>query len=297
MDTEIKALSETLIEEIFNALGFSKTGFFSRTFGWLFRKPTDRLAALGVTANHMIASEGFVEAAAWMLTHWCDHVTARGTETVPAKGPLLVVSNHAGTYDTFVIASQLGREDLNLIGSDVPFLKNLPNTKAHIFFLSDKTHERMTAARAGIHHLQDGGSLLLYGTGLIDPDLEVYPGAKKEIENWSMSIDMFLKHVPEVQVLVTIVSGVVSKRWAHHPITWLKRIGWQKRRLAEFGQVIQQLLYPGSFYLQPHISFAPPVTVTELRCESSSDRLLPAVITRGKSLLDEHQAWLGKINT
>jgi hypothetical protein len=80
----------------------------------------------------------------------------------------------------------------------------------------------------------------------------------------------------------------VSGRWAHHPITWLKRIDWQKRRLAEFSQVLQQLFLPGSLYLSPRISFAAPVGVAELLEESGTDRPLPAAIARGKALLAQH---------
>jgi hypothetical protein len=291
MDADIKTLSDNLIGEIFFSLGFSKTGRACRTFGRLFRKPADRLATLGVTADHMIAKDGFTKAAAWMLTNWCDRVTSCGAETIPSTGPLLILSNHAGTYDTFVITSQVGREDLKLISSDVPFLKNLPNANAHIFFLSDKTQDRMTAARAGMRHLKEGGALLLYGTGLIDPDPEVYPDAEAWIEKWLPSIDLFLRAAPDTKVVLSIVSGVVAGKWAHHPVTWLKRIDWQKRRLAEFSQVLQQLFRPGSLYLEPHISFAPPIGMEELLRESGSDRVLPAVIARGKGLLADHIAW------
>jgi len=292
MDADIRNLSNAVIGEIFLALGFSKTGAAYRTFGWLFRKAADRLSTICVTADRMVATDGFPEAAAWMLTNWCNRVTSRGAETIPTKGPLLVISNHAGTYDTFVITSQLGREDLKLISSDVPFLKNLPNANSHIFFLSDKTQDRMTAARSGMRHLKEGGALLLYGTGLIDPDPEIYPDAEAWIEKWLPSIDLFLRTTPGTKVVLSIVSGVVSERWARHPVTWLKRIDWQKRRLAEFSQVLQQLFFPGSFFLQPHISFAPPVTVDVLLQESGSDRVLPAVIARGKALLDRHIAWV-----
>jgi hypothetical protein len=92
-------------------------------------------------------------------------------------------------------------------------------------------------------------------------------------------------------VVVTIVSGIVSPRWARHPVTWLKRIAWQKRRLAEFGQVIQQLFFPGRLYVSPRVSFAPPVTVAKLHRESGTNTVLPTVITRGKALLAEHIAW------
>ena len=291
-DTDIKTLSDHLTGEIFNALGFSKTGLAQRTFGWLFQKAADRLATIGVTTDRMIAQSGLPKGAEWMLSNWCRGVTVCGQETIPQKGPLLVVSNHAGTYDSLVLSSQIGRDDLKIISSDIPFFKKLPNIDAHLIFLSDKTQDRVAATRSGIRQLKSGGAFLIFGTGLIDPDPEVYPNAERDIENWSSSIDLFLRTVPEAQVVLSIVSGVVAKRWARHPITWLKRVDWQKRRLAEFGQVLQQLFFPGSFYLEPHISFAPPVSVDELRRESGADRVLSAVIARGKSLLTQHVEWI-----
>ncbi len=288
MDAEIRKLSDAIIGEIFLALGFSKTGWAFRNLGWLFRTPADRISHLALTSDRMITTDGFPAAAAWMLTNWCTSISAHGAGDIPGTGPLLVISNHAGSYDTFVITAQVGRDDLKLIGSDVPFLKNLPNANDHIFFLSDNTQDRMTAARLGMRHLKQGGALLLYGSGLIDPDPFVYPDAAAWIEKWLPSIDLFLRHAPETQVVLSIVSGVVSPRWAHHPITWLKRIDWQKRRLAEFGQVLQQLFRPGSLYLDPRISFSPPISVPELARESSSGRLTPAVIARGKALLEQH---------
>lgn len=290
--SEIRLLSDALILEIVNAIGLPKTERVSRLFRPLFHKPADRLAVMGATADRMIATDGFPAAAAWMLDHWCSRVSAHGTQTIPPAGPLLVISNHAGSYDTFVITAQLRRQDLKLIASDVPFLKNLPHASEHLIFLSEDTRDRMTAARAGMRHLKAGGALLLYGTGLIDPDPEVYPHPEAWIEKWLPSIDLFLRTVPETNVLLSIVSGVVARRWAHHPITRLMRIDWQQRRLAEFSQVIQQLFFPGRLYLQPHISFSAPIRVDELRQESPGDRLLPAVIARGKTLLAEHIARL-----
>lgn len=292
MDAAIQCLSDTLIDEIINAVGLPKTARTQRIFNLLFHKAAGRLAEIGVTFDRLIASDGFPSACAWALTNWCHDITARGSESVPQTGPLLVISNHAGAYDSVVIAARLGRNDLKFIGSDVAFLKHLPNTSEHFLFVSeDDAYNRMTAVRSGIRHLQGGGALLLFGTGLIDPDPAVYPGAEKEIENWSSSIDLFLRKVPEANVVVAIVSGIVSPRWARHPVTWLKRIAWQKRRLAEFGQVLQQLFFPGRLYVSPRLSFAPPVPVAKLRRESGTNRVLPAVIAGGKALLAEHIAW------
>ena len=292
LDAVIQSLSDTLINEIINAVGLPKTASTQRIFNLLFHKAAGRLAEIGVTFDRLIISDGFPAACAWALTHWCCDITARGSENIPPTGPLLVISNHAGAYDSVVIAARLGRNDLKFIASDVPFLKNLPSTSEHFFFVSeDDAYNRMAAVRSGIRHLQEGGSLLLFGTGLIDPDPAVSPGAEKEIENWSPSIDLFLRQVPDANVVVTIVSGIVSPKWAHHPVTWLKRIAWQKRRLAEFGQVIEQLFFPGRLYVSPQVSFAPPVTAAQLHVESGTDRVLPAAIKRGKALLADHIAW------
>jgi hypothetical protein len=291
-DDEIRAFSDELTLEILNAIGLPKTTGWLRLFRPVFHASTDRLSTMCVKADRLVASDGFPAAAGWMLTNWCNRVTGRCLATIPTSGPLLVLSNHAGSYDTFVVASQLGREDLKLIASNIAFLKKLPNASNHLIFLSNKTQDRMTAARAGIRTLKKGGSLLLYGTGLVDPDPEVYPGAEAWIEKWQPSIDLFLRTVPGLQVVLSIVSGVVAQRWARHPVTWLRRIDWQKRRLAEFSQVIQQLLFPGRLMLQPHISFSAPFGVADLQAKGTADRFLPAVIARGKVLLADHLEWI-----
>lgn len=161
-----------------------------------------------------------------------------------------------------------------------------------MIYASEDPGSRMAAARQGLRQMQEGGALLLFGTGLIDPDPQVYPHAEAEIQNWSASIDLFLRQVPQAQVVISILSGIVLPRWAHSPLTGLQRVDWQKRRIAEYGQVIEQLLLPGKPNISPYMSIAPPVSVEVLRRESGSDRVLTAVIARGKALLDDHIAWV-----
>lgn len=287
-DMDVQALSDSLVKEIVNAVGLPQSRALRSIFHRLFRPAVERMATIGLTLDQEIAAGGAPYGTGRALANWCREVQERGRERVPPEGPLLVVSNHAGAYDSFVICSQLGRRDFKAISSDIAFFKHLPHVAAHAIFLTDRTGDRMTAARAGIRHLQNGGALLVFGTGLIDPDPAVYPDAESHIEGWSPSIDLFLRRLPETQLLVTICSGVVSPKWARHPITWLRHTGWQKRRLAEFGQVLQQLFFPGSLFLTPCISFAEPVSAAELRSEAQGERLLPAVIARGKALLAEH---------
>ena len=68
-----------------------------------------------------------------------------------------------------------------------------------------------------------------------------------------------------------------------------------RRRLVEFGQVIFQLLFPRRLRTSPCISFAMPVGADELRHESSTNHILPAVITRAKALLADHMDWVNSL--
>jgi hypothetical protein len=58
VDPKISRLSESLIDEIVGAVGLPKTRFTHGLFGRLLCGITDRLAALGVPFDHIIAGEG-----------------------------------------------------------------------------------------------------------------------------------------------------------------------------------------------------------------------------------------------
>lgn len=286
-------MAETLVGEILNAAGLPSLAPLESLVRLIFGRATMGLARIGVTFERLAANEGFPSACSWALTNWCSHVRGRGIELVAREGPLLVVSNHAGAYDSLAIAALLDRRDLRIIASDISFLKRLPYTRSSFIFVSPDVNERMLGLRTAVRHLSAGGAILLFGTGLVDPDPEAYhDGAEREVEKWSGSIDAILRRVPECKVSESIVSGILSRRWARHPLTMIQPAGWQRRRLAEFGQVIEQLLRPGRHFVSPNVSFSPSLPAAKLNEESSTGRFAPAVIARGRALLMEHMAWV-----
>jgi len=288
-DNDTVALGKSIIGDLVGAFGLPRTKPFLRLFWFLFRIPLSRFASVGLTFDRLVAEVGFPKASEWALGHWCSRVTARNTQVIPAEGPLLIVCNHPGTYDALVIFSQVGRLDIRWISTEIPFLNNLPHTRNHVIFASRSSAlKRMSAMHSAIRHLQAGGALLYIGSGQIDPDPAVYPNAAEHIEEWLTGIDFFFRHVPGLRLMPTIVSGVVSPKWARSAITRLRRKDVDKRRLAEFGQVIKQMLFPGRLMFTPYVSFSPPVTIETLRSESSPENVLPAVIARTKALLAEH---------
>jgi len=289
MDLEIAKLSESLVDELVGAVALPKTAFWHNLFWRLFRRITDRLASLGINFDRIVGSEGLPAGSSWTLTHFCNPAAVFGTENIPHTGPLLVVSNHPGAYDGLVIFSKLVRKDIQWISTEIPFFEHLPNTRRHMLFASrTNALNRMTVMRGAIRHLQSGGALVYFGAGHRDPDPASYPDSGKMMDNWLEGIDFFFKHVPGLQLLPTVVSGVVSTRWARHPIALLRRKQIDKQRLSEFGQVITQLLRPGKFLASPAISFGQPVSGSTLDGRSTGEKLLPEVIILEKALLVEH---------
>jgi hypothetical protein len=279
-------MSDELIREILNTLGLSRSDRWFRLCRPLFQGATRRLSQIALTFDRLIEERGLPRAADWSLTNWCRDIQVRRKEKIPQEGPLLVISNHPGAYDALVIAAQLPRPDLRIIASDLPFLRKLKNFSQRTFYIpinkTDAWH-RMSGLLSAIHYLKDGGAVLLMGSGTIDPDPAVYPGALGQLERWTEAVNIFLRFVPQTRLLLSAVSHVVSPKWALHPLTWLKRAGLDRRRLAEFGQVLQQLFLPGSLYVSPCLSFSRVLSASEI---SDSPRL--ALIEMESVLLKEH---------
>lgn len=292
MDTEKIALSRSLVVELAGSIGLRSSPLANRIIWPIFRPVTDRLARVGLTFDRNVARFGFSKAMGFTLEDFTSSVTARGMEAFPPEGPLLVVSNHPGTYDSLIISSQLQRDDLSLITGDIPFLRSLPHAHEHFYCISDDLNVRMLAIRKAIRHLKGDGAVLIYGFGSIEPDPAVYDDALACIDKWSPSIDLFLKAVPQARLQLSIVSHVVSPQWRNSLLHQLRSDPLDQRRLVEFGQVISQLLFPHRLMLSPFISFARPVGVDELRRESGSVQVLPVIIRRAKALLTEHMDWV-----
>jgi len=82
----------------------------------------------------------------------------------------------------------------------------------------------MVAIRAGIRHLRDGGALLIYPSGIVDPDPDLAPGLAESIDTWSGSLDVFLRRAPQTCVVPTIVSNVLSRRYFDNPLVRIPRL-------------------------------------------------------------------------
>ncbi len=113
--------------------------------------------------------------------------------------------------------------DLRIVAAQRPFLEALPNVTRQLIFVPEQDGQRMGVVRAVVSHLRLGGAILTFPAGQIEPDPISMPGAVESLASWSESIAIFSRLVPEVKIVVAIVSGVLWPAATQSPITRLRR--------------------------------------------------------------------------
>jgi hypothetical protein len=284
-----ETLSRLIADEIYKAMGFSKEIWLRRFIEPLIKRPVNTFSEICARFDSDVARYDFREAASRILPNFVNNIRVFGAERIPLRGPLLIVSNHPGTYDSLIIAANIPRTDLKIMAGNIPFLKNMPATQNHILHTSIDTQDRMMVLRKSIRHLLAGGSLLIFGSGGIDPEPTCMPGSEVEIDRWSPSIEFLIRKVPGLNSLAAIVSGVLSPKYINHPFTIFRKSRRDRQRISEFLQVIRQIVSPGKLQLSPQVSFADPVKIQIERMIQESNNVFENIKVRAKQLLVDHQ--------
>ena len=292
LEKKVITLANDLVDELNKSLGFRQDGLMRPFLKPLVWKPMVRFSELATKFDYRVVNEGFQRASAWLISQFVDRVKTIGTENLPAEGPLVIASNHPGAYDALVIAANLPRDDLKIISSDIPFLKKLPVTSNHMIFSAPDVHIRMGVVRQAIRHLKDGGALLVFARGSIDPDPAFMPGSEKELTHWTSSLGLFLRKVPQAKLAITLVSGVLAQEYINHPATIFRKGRVNKQRLSEFFQVMNQLLVPGKLMISPNLSFAPTLTLEDLGNYQDLKKISGEIIKRAQEHFDYHSSQL-----
>lgn len=283
-----RVLTETLINEIVKALGLPSTQRIRRIIAFLTGRAIRRFVELASDLDCVVEKEGLAGGARWLLPKFVKGHSAQGIENVPPTGPLVIASNHPASIDSVVISAYVPRRDYKVIIGEIPFFENLPNIKKNAIFAPAPTDPmgRMQVIRDVIRHLKNDGAILIFPRGSIEADPAWMPDPASEFDHWSRSLEIFLKHVPHTQVLVTIVSGVISKAAMRHPITWFRKARPDRQRLAFMYQMIRQMAAGTEvFGLTPRVTFGDLVSA-----ENTNDRehMLQTITQSAHSVLRAH---------
>ena len=286
-DDEIQDLNNTLIYELTKAFALPQTKLTHSVIRLIFGKAMRIAAEMGIGLDRAVDEGGIPGGARWLLPRFVKRYEARGVENIPADGPLVIASNHPASIDSIVISALITRPDYKAIIGDIPFFEHLPHVRANAIFAPDpwNTSGRMQVIRESIRHLKSGGALLIFPRGSIEADPAFMPDPDGEFHLWSRSLEIFLQRVPNLQILVTIASGVISTAAMRHPITWFRKARPDRQRLAFLYQLIRQFLSGKQLFdLIPHVTFGELITGTQ-------EHMLTEIEKAACRTLAKHMTW------
>ena len=153
------------------------------------------------------------------------------------SGPLLFVANHAGLGDAHALLASSPRRDTLVLAHDFGILPALREFRRHVVVVDAERPQ--AALRASLRHLRAGGSLLLYPRGEIeaDPALNL-ERALATLPQWSRSIELFARHVPDLAIVPVAAGGVLSRRALRNPLVKLYKDRDQRHFLAATFQMM-----------------------------------------------------------
>jgi len=284
----VPALTQNIIEDVYTGLNWAPDSWLRTLFRPLTWLGAHQFAKLCSRFDREVAEAGIVSAMHRMLLHFATTAEVNGAEQIPPEGPLLILANHPGTFDSIFLSAMLRRDDLQLLAWGWPLLRRLPATSRHMIYATDDPHQRMGVFRAGIRSLKAGEALLIFPTSDLDPDPDVQPGSVESFQHWSTSAEMLLRQVPGARLQIAIVSGVLAPRFLRHPLARLPNSVKGRRTVAELLQMLQQLVLPRSLQLVPRLSFGRPTTFEELTTGLGVPGIHQGIIAEAETVLAKH---------
>lgn len=265
-ENKINQLADSFLFQVARVMALPYGGGVKFLLGLGVGKAARRLAKLSLELDQKIERHGPATGVRWLLSHFVAGYESRGIEIIPKTGPLVIAANHPSSYDALVISACIHRPDYKIIIGDIPPFHYLPHVCQHAIFSppTKDTFGRMQVIREAIQHLKQGGTLLIFPRGDVEPDPAFMPNPDHEFDRWSRSLEIFLRRVPQTRVLVTIVSRVISPAAMRHPITWFRRSQKDRQRLAYIYQIIRQVLSGKELFgLKPRVTFGELISSTK----------------------------------
>ena len=252
---QLDLLARISVDDLISALGLERLRTGRRVLEALFKPAGLRFARQIATYDAIVGMAGLQAGHAWLLDQFVRSVEVRGLSQIPRTGPLLIVANHPGQTDGSALLAAIPRHDLRVVSANHPFMRALPYTSRYLFFLADAPLGQLGLIRSTARHLRGGGAVLLFPGGDIEPDPALQPGAVAALRDWSTSVDLFVRLLPEVTIVPALVRGVLAPRAVRHPLTYVRRDLKERRRVA----AALQILVPAYHNVDVRLVFGEPI--------------------------------------
>jgi hypothetical protein len=283
---QLQALTAINTQDFLAALGLENLHRARQALDALCWLPSRRFARQMVRYDQLVGELGLHLASRKTLPDYVQRLEIEGGHDIPLTGPLLVLSNHPGMTDTLLLFASLARPDLRVVAARRPFLEALPNVSRQLIYVPEQDGQRMGVVRAVVSHLRAGGAILTFPAGQIEPDPVSMPGAVESLAGWSESIALFSRLVPELKIVVAIVSGVLWPAATQSRITHLRRQQQDRERMGAAIQILIQQTLPFYKPVTTRVVFSP----AEVPGSSDPTHLTRAITAQARRLIEYSQA-------
>lgn len=239
--SNLDTLTKINLEDLISSFGWQNHPLLARLLRRILISPPLTFARQMTEFDSAIATHGLVEASRRSAQQYLDDIHIFGRDRIPASA-FLALSNHPGMADTLSLFIALNRPDLKIIALDRPFLNALPNVSKQLAYVTDDAGSRFRLIRQLSAHLRNGGAALTFPAGHIEPDPDVQKGAADSLRSWTDSAGIFIRMAPETAVLPVFVRGVIRKKTAFHPLTYLRRARQEREKLAAALQLLAHVM-------------------------------------------------------
>ena len=242
MTSNLDKLTQINLDDLVASFGWQDHPVLAGILRRAFLSPPQAFAHQMVEFDSAIPTYGLVEASRRSIRHFVDDIYIFGRERIPA-GPFLALSNHPGMADTLSLFIALNRADLKIIALNRPFLEALPNMSKQLAYVTGDAESRFKLIREISAHLRGGGAALTFPAGNIEPDPDLQPGALESLRSWTDSAGVFVRMAPQTAVLPVLVRGVIRKKTARNPLTFLRRARADREKFAAALQLLAHVMF------------------------------------------------------
>jgi hypothetical protein len=281
--TPLDALIDINTQDFVNAWGGHRLGPAQGLLRRISRPAAEAFAKQLLTYDAEVGKGGLPLGGVYLVKEYAAGLRVAGRQHIPPEGPLLVLSNHPGLADTVSLFTAINRTDLNVLALERAFLRALPNTAERLFMLPDDVLRRRTMLREVGKFMENGGAILTFPAGEIEPDPLVLPGAVESLETWARSVGLFAKMAPQLRIVTAIVSGVLNPDAQRSPLIQIQR----NRKKREFLGATLQILWKRYRTNIVHVAFSPPMLAADFaNVNYDAGAVTAAVVEAARALID-----------
>ena len=228
-------LTDLVMQEVFLNFHLKQSGGLASLLRLAMHLPAQKFAEILTRIDHDAQTVGLHGAASHVLHHFINRLEIRGWES-PKEGPLLVLSNHPGGTDPFVLASAIARRDLHFLSQEHIVFDALQNLKSLLVCTAEDRSDGHLAVRRIMSLLNHGQCVLIYPGGELELDPAIFSNTSGIIRKWSRSFALILSRMPDVIVQPVILRGTISmEAWK----SWLTRIGKEATTRLQIAMILQ----------------------------------------------------------